>query len=52
MRAYVAALPAAEASLRLYGASRHELFDDRERTAVIADLLSWLHGLVHPQPPA
>ncbi len=35
-----------DVTLRLYEQSLHELFDDRERNAVIADLLAWLraHG--------
>lgn len=48
VRRYVARLPARTVGLKVYGASRHELFDDRERALVIADLLGWLQDQVGP----
>lgn len=43
---FFAAAGSADKTLRLYPESRHELFDDLDREAVIADLHSWLeaHG--------
>ena len=46
VRQFVARLPASTVRLKLYGASRHELFDDRERQTVITDLLGWLREVV------
>ncbi len=43
---FFATAGSADKTLRLYPESRHELFDDLDREAVIADLLRWLeaHG--------
>ncbi|KEF43281.1 MAG: hypothetical protein ER33_00625 [Cyanobium sp. CACIAM 14] len=39
---WVAGLGEADVTLKTYGDSLHELFDDREREWVITDLLAWL----------
>ncbi|MFM8606314.1 MAG: lysophospholipase [Cyanobium sp.] len=39
---FFAAAGSADKTFRLYPHSRHELFDDLDRDAVIADLLAWL----------
>jgi alpha-beta hydrolase superfamily lysophospholipase len=40
---FFAAAGSADKTFRLYPESRHELFDDLDRAAVIADLLAWLN---------
>lgn len=41
---FFASAGSADKTLRLYPQSRHELFDDLDRDAVIADLLAWLEA--------
>jgi alpha-beta hydrolase superfamily lysophospholipase len=41
---FFAAAGSADKTFRLYPHSRHELFDDLDRDAVIADLLAWLEA--------
>lgn len=50
LRAYRTQIPRLES--RLYAGARHELFNETNREAVIADVVAWLDQALTPIPPA
>lgn len=50
-RRYAAAVGSGDVTVMSYGQSLHELFDDRERQQVRADLVAWLAARLRPPQP-